>query len=296
MLPRVRWSLSLALVGLGLAAGCADPEVGIPSKAEVLDGKQDGAGWCRLLGAGAGCDLCEELGWYGDGDCDHLLTDVGTCRRRDPDCAPPGCFETHLIDAIALNQERTPHYAAASGGRSQAISSRLISSERTLLPVARRFDASAAAWQRAGIGVMCDEFVPMDRAPSFVDRVAPPTSPFVSRSGVAIAARLTAKLTLGGHPALRAAIEAELADLAATPQYHCMLRHVLESTRRAIDQGAAHELAAERLGLPSPHSLSRDFILAQLAGIALATGLDRAAAPVQAAGIPIVCRDVPPID
>ncbi|MCC6995877.1 MAG: hypothetical protein IT370_14800, partial [Deltaproteobacteria bacterium] len=133
--------LTLALaVGLGLGvagtAGCADPDSAVPSKADVIGGKQDSAGWCRLLGAGPGCDLCEELGWYGDGDCDHLLTDLGTCRRRDPDCAPPGCFETHLLDAIALNQARTPLYSAASAGRSQAISSRLISSERTLLPIA----------------------------------------------------------------------------------------------------------------------------------------------------------------
>jgi len=291
-----RWSPLLAVLTLGLAAGCADPEAGVPSKADVLDGKQDGAGWCRLLGAGPGCDLCEELGWYGDGDCDHLLTDAGACRRRDPDCPPPGCFEAHLLDAIALNQERAPRYAAASGGRSQAISSRLISSERTLLPVARRFDASAAAWQQAGVGVMCDEFVPIDRAPTFAAPVARPTATFAAQSGVAIAAGLTAKLVAGGQPALRAAIEAELGDLAAAPEFHCMLRHVLESTRRAIDMAAAHELAAERLGLPSPHSLSRDYILAQLGGVALATGLDKAAAPLQAAGIPIVCRDVPPID
>jgi hypothetical protein len=62
-------SLSLPLV-IALAAGCAAE--GGPSKddARQSQGKSD-----------TGVDLCAELGWYGDGECDTF------CPQPDPDCA-----------------------------------------------------------------------------------------------------------------------------------------------------------------------------------------------------------------
>ena len=54
-------------------------------------------------------------------------------------------FERHLREAIALNRERAPKYAAISGGATRPISRALISAELALLPVARWFDAAARA-------------------------------------------------------------------------------------------------------------------------------------------------------
>jgi len=279
--------------GCGAAAGGGEGDV--PTKDDVLTGKDDGSGWCWLLGADPGCDVCEELGWYGDGDCDHLLVDAGICHRIDPDCPPPGCFEAHLQDAIALNQARSPGYAAASGGRSSRISSRLITGERVTLPVARWLDGRAVPWQDAGVALLCDDLVGMDQAPAFVARQSPPPPGYVRVDGAAVAARLTTAFAAGGYDRLRAAVADQLAAIAGAPAYHCMLRHLLDSTLRAANLAPVHETEAAGLGLASPHALSRDFVLAQLGGIALATGVDDDAAPLQAEGIPIICNDVPPI-
>jgi hypothetical protein len=284
----------LVLLLTGCVAASEDP-VEEPSKEDVLAGKEDGPGWCWLLGADAGCDVCEELGWYGDGDCDQLIVDTGICHQRDPDCPPPGCFESHLLDAIELNQERAPLYASASAGRSQRISSRLITSERALLPPSRWLDRRAASWQAAGVGLLCDELVSLDDAPAFVARVTPPATAYVRPDGLAIAAGLTGALLSAGYDGLHAAIETELAALAPTPAYHCMLRHVLESTLRAVNLAPVHEAESAQLGLASPRAISRDLIVAQIGLIAVATTLDDDAAALQADGIPILCRDVPPI-
>jgi hypothetical protein len=81
---------SLRLLALFLAACAADraptPEL---AKGEILRGKADGPDLCRKIGAPPGCDLCDELGWYGDDDCDEDLIEAGLCDGPDPDCDGP---------------------------------------------------------------------------------------------------------------------------------------------------------------------------------------------------------------
>src|SRR5215207_3680309 len=78
-----------------------------------------------------------------------------------------GPFEHHLREAIALNRERAPRYAALSDGASRPISRGLIAAEYLLLPVARWFDRRAASYHRAGIPLLEDLFVPMALTPAF---------------------------------------------------------------------------------------------------------------------------------
>ena len=51
--------------------GCAEvaSTESVPTKHDVVAGKADGIGWCSSLGADPGCDVCAEMGWYGDGSC-----------------------------------------------------------------------------------------------------------------------------------------------------------------------------------------------------------------------------------
>ena len=82
-------TLAKALPALFLVAACAAeaPSHDI-SKSDIALGKADGITdrFCNEIGAGPGCDLCEELDFYGDGECD------GFCNSPDPDC--PALFNS----------------------------------------------------------------------------------------------------------------------------------------------------------------------------------------------------------
>ncbi|MBX7079394.1 MAG: hypothetical protein K1X88_09430 [Nannocystaceae bacterium] len=77
--------LSLAACAALLACdGDDDPGGGgavTKQDAGQADGKKDASDdLCQEIGKPAGCDLCGELGWYGDGACDDF------CSQPDPDC------------------------------------------------------------------------------------------------------------------------------------------------------------------------------------------------------------------
>jgi len=75
-------------LGAGAFAGCALDEGGRTiTRDQVAAGKADGdtAALCLEIGADEDCDLCAELGWYGDDACDDF------CDQPDPDCAGGEC-------------------------------------------------------------------------------------------------------------------------------------------------------------------------------------------------------------
>lgn len=214
-----------------------------------------------------------------------------------PDGIPEDCFTEHLREAMLLNDARRPVYSAWSGRRSEPISDRLIRTERTALLLARRVDRRARRFREAGIPIVCAEFVSMDLTPALPDApLSPPAGPFRdTMDAVALRERLIAAYGERGFAGVAAEADAHLARLAGTPEYHCMIRHLLESVWRIAVMAPLHErLAAER-GVGSTRSLSELLLRLHLAVLREGADLDRAAAPLQAGGIPIVCADVPPI-
>lgn len=226
---------------------------------------------------------------------------------RGQDSAPPAdsataapasrCMERHMREAAALNRERMPLYAALTDGRSRAISRRLIWAERLAIPVAWYVDRRARPFQRAGIPVVCDDFVPVADTPAFQERSddPPPLSAFAPSDPRRIRRALGRAQRDGGFPAVSAAVAGELQRLQGAPHFHCMLRHLLESALRVSSQAPLYEEQARRLGLRSPGGVSRMMLDLHLAALGEAARLDRRAAPLQAQGIPILCQDVPPI-
>jgi hypothetical protein len=208
------------------------------------------------------------------------------------------CMERHLREAAALNRERMPLYDSLSGGRSRTISRRLIWTERLALPVAWYVDWRARAFQRAGIRIVCDDFVSMARTPAFRARAddPPPLSGFVPADARRIRRTVGRALDRGGFPAASEALAAELRRLEDTPRFHCMLRHLLESALRISNGAPLYAAQAEDLGLrASPVELSRTLLDLHLAMLGEGVSLDERAAPLQAEGIPMICQDVPPI-
>ena len=207
------------------------------------------------------------------------------------------CMERHLREAAALNRERMPLYDSLSGGRSRAVSRRLIWTERLAIPVAWYVDWRAREFQRAGIPIVCGDFVPMANTPAFRARLddPPPLSTFVAADARRVRRRVERALDRGGFPAASEALSRVLRALEETPRFHCMLRHLLESALR-ISNGAPGyaEMAGDR-GVSSPVELSRTLLELHLGMLGEAGKLDARAAPLQAEGIPIICQDVPPI-
>jgi hypothetical protein len=127
------------------------------------------------------------------------------------------CMEHHLREAIALNRERMPLYAAETGGRSLPVSRRLIGSERLALLAAWTIDRRARPWLERGVRIVCDEFVPMDHAPAFLPRSVerpPPLPAFQPPEVRAIRRRALLAYRAGGFPAASAVLERGLDALA----------------------------------------------------------------------------------
>jgi hypothetical protein len=209
------------------------------------------------------------------------------------------CMERHMREAAALNKARMPLYDSLTDGRSRGISRRLIWTERLAIPAAWWVDWRARQFQREGIRIVCDDFVPMARTPAFRARAAQPPQPlsaFVPADARRIRRGVDRALRRGGFPAASQALTRELRSLERTPAYHCMLRHLLESALRISSQAPRYAAEAQARGLlASPAELSRTMLDLHLAVLADAARLDRRAAPLQAEGIPILCQDVPPI-
>jgi hypothetical protein len=205
------------------------------------------------------------------------------------------CMERHLREAIALNRERMPRYDSLTGGRSRAVSRRLIRSEQLALAAAWVIDRRAETWLAHGVRIVCDDFVPMEHTPPFLARADPPPYPFVPRDPRRIRRAVVHAFRAGGFAGASAALEDELGRLSEAPAYHCMTRHLLESALRISNLAPVHAEAARAHGLPPTDRLSRTLLDLHLMTLGEAARLDRRAAPIQAEGVPIVCRDVPPI-
>lgn len=204
-------------------------------------------------------------------------------------------FERHIREAIELNRRRAPLYAAASQGASRPISRGLVRAERVLLPFARWLDRRALRYDRAGTPILDDLFVSMSTVPEFSARVPAYPPPRLSPDLRALRRSLRGRVSGIPDAEVTAALQREIDRLAAEPHYWCMLRHLLESLRRIAAFAPHHEAEARAAGLPSPLWIHRLLFRGHIAVLGAALRLDRRALPLQQRGIPILCRDLPPI-
>lgn len=210
------------------------------------------------------------------------------------------CFTEHVRDAIHRNRERAPRYEALSQGTSRAISRKLILNERLTIPLAWALEKDARTFTKAGIPVLCADFISMDQIPAFQDRFpfpAPKLSEFKALPVKQWKSELTFALRHMGFKSVHDTVSRQVGVLDREPQgYHCMVRHVLESVGRVAYLAPQYERKARARGLRrSPLGVSKLTLELHLQGLGIAADLDRMAAPLQARGIPILCQDVPPV-
>jgi len=86
----MRRILSVAVVTALMAVGCGNPSDELDlseDKKQIIQADANGLDVCEAMGFAPGCDLCLELGYYGDGICDIAMILHGLCEGPDPDCA-----------------------------------------------------------------------------------------------------------------------------------------------------------------------------------------------------------------
>ncbi len=208
-------------------------------------------------------------------------------------------FEQHIREAIALNRARLPEYARLTGGASKKISRLFILNQLAVLPITWWIDRRARSFQRAGVPVVALDMVSMSLAPTFQARseVEPePLSRYTMPPVRRIGRDVRSAYGTGDFAGAASVIRSALIELNSVPTYHAMVRHMLESALRSATLAPDYLQQVEALGLRvSPRSLSWRLVRLHLRALVGCALLDRLAAPIQADGIPILHRDVPPI-
>jgi hypothetical protein len=208
-----------------------------------------------------------------------------------------GPFEEHLRDAIRINRERLPLYSKMSEGSSLSVSRALVLSETLSIPFAKIPDLWSLPFRKRGIPIVELEFISMEKTPGFSNQILKVNAGhFLPRSGSLLALKLFSVFITKGFSGACDSIKKEIHSLENEPDYHPMLRHVLESMLRISTLAPVHRRKAKEKGLFfSPLPLSIHLYLSHLSALPFSTWLDRKAAPLHARGIPIIRNDVPPI-
>lgn len=206
------------------------------------------------------------------------------------------CVSKHIREAIELNEERLPLYAASSDGRTIPISDSLIKLEKLALRLLPAIENPAEEYQKKGIPLFCLDVVPMSLTASFKPMAERPTAPYKPFNGLSFSLSLAPLVLAGNNAALENKLEAELLKLNQQPNYNCMSRHMIESILRSVRLAPIYRRMSVERGLRDPIGLIRLYINAQIGALGVVAHLDDQAAKLNEEGIPVICNDVPYIE
>lgn len=204
----------------------------------------------------------------------------------------------HILEAIALNRERLPLYAALTANASVGFSKALIRREQLALIPSLYFDLRAKQFQRKGIGIIEQEFVSMNavrpfaaRYPEGIDFRKPLVKLSHDQSNRAMAQANKRR----DFQTVREISDTLIMSIGNQPHVYCMYRHLLESIRRCACFAPLHISLAEAMNYPPPVALSRQLIWLHLANLKRAQRFDEAIAFIQCTGVPFLFQDLPAI-
>lgn len=210
------------------------------------------------------------------------------------------CFTHHLTEALSLNRTRSLQYARLTYGRSLFLSAELMSTEVTGLIPAQILEFQASRFQKAGIPILCDDFVSMELTPKFSatsGTTLPNRTEFVEIEVARWNKELRKAWETDGYPGLQSATLQKIELLSKQKKVNCLVRHVLESLARIAFLAPKYSEAAVKKGLAnSPLSISNELVEIHLRSLWVFHKLDGQALSFQLEGIPILCQDVPHID
>jgi hypothetical protein len=211
---------------------------------------------------------------------------------------PRACMTKHMRDAMTLNRARDSQYRALTKGKSSGITASMIRMEKNLLVGAPLADFWASPYQREGINIVCGDLIDMSHTPEFraqnpKGKVSPQTyRPVLIKTAKE---KLREHLDKNDFAGLAWLADQYVQQIEKNPRYNCLVRHMLESIRRTAALAPRYEQQARRKALLSPLRLSKVLLKSHMDLLEESARIDRVAAPLQAAGVMIICQDVPHI-
>jgi len=208
-------------------------------------------------------------------------------------------FREHLRDAIVINSERKGLYARISANRSLWVSWPLILLEKATIMIAWWIDRKAARFQKMGIPIVANDFVPMEPLPCYD---TPPI--YCKGAGKQILRQIAKDLKnyrksinvyVNNGDFLAAAkisygVLQHIRQMEKKHHYHfAMTRHLIESIGFAVLHAPQYAKASGNATVPLSKMLARIQIFALSGGL----WLDKQAGAIHQMGIGILVNDVP---
>ncbi|MFG1593371.1 hypothetical protein [Halobacteriovorax sp. CON-3] len=208
------------------------------------------------------------------------------------------CFKEHLDAAISSNRNRREIYSDHTNTKSKKISNSLIFAEKISLIYAKLLNPSLEKYRRAGIPILCLDFIEMSKAPNIPSEFSIPNYKYQDIDSVDIKglrSEISKRLKTEDYLGIVEFIEEEVSNKKKYSQYNCMVRHVLESLGRSAFLTPYYIEHASNLGLKSPKKLLNKYLRRNIFALKYSHSLDKKAASLQEEGISILCGDVPHI-
>ncbi len=212
------------------------------------------------------------------------------------------CMQEHLKEAIALNSERRGIYANLTEGKSVEVSDKLIGMEKTTLLMLKlpfwNFDKLLGSFEKYDLQPTCDTFISMKTVTTF-DSQFPQGAPTENTALVdtkKIRQTLAAAVETQNVSILKEKLHELHMQLNTEPRLNCMSRHVIESTLRIATlfpnwNSKIEDPKDKEKFEKIVYRLLKNHIFA----LKSAGQIDELSRPLQLAGVPIICQDVPAI-
>lgn len=212
------------------------------------------------------------------------------------------CFYRHLSDAVNVNNQRKDYYSQITDGTSNRVSDMLIRNERMLMPIALLVDLRAQSFIKAGMPVVCGDFIEMNQIASKeyrpMHKSIADNSIFENLNSIFEKKKLEMqeynknrqfeKISATSHALL---LEVEKIE-QETKSNFCMSRHVVDS----LGLAALHASIYSKQSVGAIDQIEQFFLKVQISGLSSdVINIDREAQKVQALGAGIVCNDVPEV-
>ncbi len=212
-----------------------------------------------------------------------------------------GCidgFEKHLQSAISLYGERKAQYSEQTGGATDTLFERLILTETLLLPVAKTYDTRAYPFVQEGIGIIQNDFVPMDDNRGF-DYPLPPAAELTAELEQQAQDIIQQLFAIDGQDAFAVSdtVNSVLRSINSLEQNHNiylpMSKHLIES----LGYGALHSLYYRCDSTNKTYQLGQDLMALQLLAIKIGSPLnyDRDANVFHQQRVGVLLNDLPHI-